>query len=377
MHKKKHFFKYNIVKVKVLSQKSTQVTVKVCCIVCLSTPRTLGHKNSDVVHAVQCRTVQTRTLGRQNNLSINEWQETGRQTPQVKTLLSTYIWTRKDVPPRTTMWTFCPEKTDGLREVSKNPSTLNWNNHPWREVTNGTTYHPPSVQSWAPLPDSLTPIHTWTDLAPTSHVSADWDTPSKASWMMVETFSRNWNKSSCLWYSTWRRAFIIFIGCLWLSRGLPWQLGFLFVLFSSLSVFPLLLSPYPAASLWFCVRGRGRRFLLQRERRTCLPSTHQPLTAPPWSLPLLGCQIVPSHMVNIQMFSSNFLSEFNLYVASVFFFFCYSPFGYWTAAQSCVSSPASLGLPPNVSGWKHTLCRLLATPSYLPALLIHSFSIVQ
>ena len=168
--------------------------------------------------------------------------------------------------------------------MSKNPSTLNWNNHPWREVANGTTYHPPSVQSWAPLPDSLTPIHTWTNLDPTSHVSANWDTPSKASWMMVETFSRNWNKSSCLWYSTWRRAFIIFIGCLWLSRGLPWQLGFLFVLFSSLSVFPLLLSPYPAASLWFCVRGRGRRFLLQRERRTCLPSTHQPLTAPPWSL---------------------------------------------------------------------------------------------
>ena len=35
------------------------------------------------------------TLGRQNNLSMTEWHNTWCQTPQVKTLLSTYIWTGK------------------------------------------------------------------------------------------------------------------------------------------------------------------------------------------------------------------------------------------------------------------------------------------
>ena len=56
------------------------------------TPR---HKQGNVDDAVAARTAQICTMERQNNLSINEWPNTGGPAPQVKTLLSTYILRRK------------------------------------------------------------------------------------------------------------------------------------------------------------------------------------------------------------------------------------------------------------------------------------------
>ena len=108
------------------------------------------------------------------------------------------------------------------------------------EVACNITFYPLTMQYWVTSPDSLTTIHTCAHLVLATHMKAGWvnnpqvaltplklrahtcpkrpwkDTPTQslkatplqlvrteeASWVRGETSSRNWNMSSCLWYST-------------------------------------------------------------------------------------------------------------------------------------------------------------------------------